>query len=447
MKNLKDQVGEISEEVQSETARSEASEQSDARTVRPRYRMVAAAVLPLAIAVGAVIWYHNGKAMEKPPATATTGTEAADSNSSLPPGVAAASEIQMRQISVEPVVERTAALERETTGKVSFNEDRITPVFPNCGGRVLDVLVKKGDVVKAGQPLLILESPDIVSAENDLAAARSAENVAVTAEDVASKTLDRAKGLHEREAISTKDLQEAEASEARAKDEVLRARAAVRVAEARLALYGKTAEEITKLGNLGKENAGEVDNRVVIRAPLSGTIVDRKVGPGQYIRQEASDPLVLISDLSSLWVLAEVYESFLSKIHVGAPVTISVAANPDRTFPAHVSFINPTVDPTTRTVHVRCEVPNPSGLLKPEMFAKISIGAEAPRPFPAVPASAIFTQGDEAFAFVEESPRQFQKRSVKIGQRVDDQIFIESGLHTGERIATHGVLLLNGMVR
>src|SRR5262249_23655591 len=156
------------------------------------------------------------------------------------PGVAQASETQMRQISVEPVVERVIDLERETTGKVGFNEDRITPVFTNCAGRVIEVLAKKGDVVKAGQPLLVLESPDVVAVENDLAAAQAAESVASTSQDIARKVLERAKGLHEREAISTKDLQEAEAALARAEDDQHRTRAAVKVTEARLALYGKT---------------------------------------------------------------------------------------------------------------------------------------------------------------------------------------------------------------
>ncbi|MBI1760848.1 MAG: efflux RND transporter periplasmic adaptor subunit [Acidobacteria bacterium] len=418
--------------------------------VRLRSRGLAVLLL-LLLGAGSVLWYRYNnqptataaaQSVAKPAPAAAAAPEAA-----APPGVAQASELEMNQISVEPVIERQLDLERETTGKVGFNEDRITPVFPNCGGRVTEVLVKKGDYVKAGQPLLVLESPEVVAAESELAAAITAESSAATAQDVARKTLERAQGLHEREALSTRELQEAQAAYDRAKDEQHRTRAAVRVAEARLGLYGKTPEEVATLGDLGRKNVGQVDNRVIIRAPLSGTIVDRKVGQGQYVRQEASEPLVLLSDLSSLWVLAEVYESFLSRIHIGAPVMISVAAYPERKFPARISFINPTVDPETRTVRVRCVVQNPNLMLKPEMFARISIGAATPQPFPAVPTSAIFTQGTDAFAFVEETPRQFHKRPVKVGRQVDDHILVESGLRTGERVATHGVLLLNGMVK
>jgi cobalt-zinc-cadmium efflux system membrane fusion protein len=422
---------------------------------RPRYGLLygrlAAVALPLALIAGGVVWHYKSGG---PPPASAEGKAAQESaaqgagtpDPAAPPGVAVATESQMRQISVEPVAERHVDLERETTGRVGFNEDRITPVSANCAGRVVQVMVKKGDFVKAGQPMFELESPDVVAAENDLAAAVTAESTAAGAQEIARKAAERAKQLHEREAISTRELQEADAAYDRAQDDQHRARAAVRVAEAKLAMYGKTAEEVAQLGKLGQKNVGSVDDRVIIRAPISGTIVERKVGQGQYIHQDAADPLAMLCDLSSLWVQAEVYESFLSRIRVGAPVTINVAAYPDRKFPARVSFINPTVDPETRTVRVRCVVANGGMLLKPEMFARISIGASAPRPYPAVPASAVITQGADNFVFVEETPRHFRKRQVRPGQRVENDILVESGLNAGDRVATHGVLLLNGML-
>jgi cobalt-zinc-cadmium efflux system membrane fusion protein len=410
-----------------------------------RYGRLAAVALPLVLVAGGLVWYYKGGVAMRAAESSAAAHESPTPDPAAPPGVAIATESQMRQISVEPVSERSVDLERETTGKVGFNEDRITPVSANCAGRVVQVLVKKGDVVKAGQPMFELESPDVVAAENDLVGAITAENTAVSALDVARKAAERARQLHEREAISTRELQDAEAAYDRAQDDQRRNHAAVRVAEARLAMYGKTAEEVNRLGDLGRKNVGAVDDRVIIRAPISGTIVDRKVGQGQYIHQDAADPLAMLSDLSSLWVQAEVYESFLSRIRVGEPVTISVAAYPDRKFPARISFINPTVDPETRTVRVRCVVANPQMLLKPEMFARVSIGAAAPRPYPAVPASAVFTQGADNFVFIEESPRHFRKRQVRAGRRVDGDILVESGLNAGDRVATHGVLLLNGM--
>jgi cobalt-zinc-cadmium efflux system membrane fusion protein len=200
------------------------------------------------------------------------------------------------------------------------------------------------------------------------------------------------------------------------------------------------------LGELGKKNVEQVDSRVEIRAPFSGTIVERKVGPGQYAKLDAQEPLLLISDLSTLWVQADVYESFLANVRVGAPVSITMAAYPNRVFRAHVSFISPTVDPTTRTVHVRCVVQNTGSLLKPEMFAKIKLGAAIPQTFPVVPAGAIIAQNNANYVLVEEAHGRFRRREVKTGREVEGVVTITEGLKPGERVVTHGVLLLNALV-
>src|SRR5207302_10647907 len=115
----------------------------------------------------------------------------------------------------------------------------------------------------------------------------------------------------------------------------------------RMALLAKSGDEITPLESALTD---QIDRQIVLRAPIVGTIVDRKVGLGQYIKPDSPDPLYLISDLSTVWVTADVYENDLSRIHVGAPVQIRVTAYPDREFPARISAINPTVDPSTRTV-------------------------------------------------------------------------------------------------
>jgi cobalt-zinc-cadmium efflux system membrane fusion protein len=214
----------------------------------------------------------------------------------------------------------------------------------------------------------------------------------------------------------------------------------VRFVESRLALFGKNAELVEA------SNSGGPDRRVVIRAPINGTIVERKVGAGQYVKPDMPDPLFMISDLSTVWVIADVFESYLAKIHVGQSVEITVPAYPERRFPARISFINPTVDNETRTVHVRCSVPNPGGLLKPDMFALIDIGAALPQRVAAVPTGAIFTKGADSFVFVEESPEHFRRRQVRPGRAIDGATVIEEGLKPGERVATRGVLLLNGII-
>jgi RND family efflux transporter MFP subunit len=161
------------------------------------------------------------------------------------------------------------------------------------------------------------------------------------------------------------------------------------------------------------------------------------------VKPDAPDPLFLISDLATLWILADVYESDVAMIHVGAPVDIVVPAYPNRAFPAHISFISPTVDPATRTVRVRCVVQNPQGMLKPDMFATIKIGAAVQQSLPVVPASALVTEGDNAVVFVEEGHGRFRRRKIQPGQEMAGSVAIATGLSVGERVATRGGLLMN----
>lgn len=377
--------------------------------------------------------------VEKSPAT-VSATPTTD--------LAIASEQELAQISVDPVEERTIDVAQETTGKVAFNEDRQTPVFTPYAGRVVELLANKGDLVHQGQPLLVVESPDLVAAVNDLSAARADQDKAKIALDAAQKIADRSRSLFEKEALAAKDLQQAESDLARSREELRRAQAAVAVAENKLALFGKDEREIE---HLELQTVNSLDRRVVIRAPIRGTVVERKVGNGQFIKTDTPDPLYLISDLSTLWVMADVYESLLPNIRVGSPVEISVPSVPNRTFPARISFINPTVDAATRTVHVRCVVPNAMGagsgwLLKPDMFAKIKIGAAVKQSKPVVPTGAIISENNTTMLYVEEGHGRFRRREVKSGGELQGVTVVESGVKPGERVVTHGVLLLNGIV-
>jgi cobalt-zinc-cadmium efflux system membrane fusion protein len=351
-----------------------------------------------------------------------------------------ASPEQLKQIRVEDVREIAVDADFETTAKVGFNEDRMTPVFPPYAGRVMEVRADKGDVVRTGQPLLVIESPDVVSAVNDLAEALADADKSKIAVEAADKAAQRARTLNSLEALATKELQSAEAELARAQQDARRAQTAVTAARNHLALFGKSPEEIAQLE---KAAPTDIDRKVTISAPIGGTIVDRKVGPGQYIKPDSPDPLYVISDLSTVWVNADVFEKYLSQIHVGAPVEISVAAYPDRKFSARIDKINPTLDPATRTVHVRCLVANANGLLKPEMFASIRIASAVKRNVAAVPSSAILTRGADSFVLVENPPGRFRKRAVKAGKDVQGYTTIEDGLRPGARVASSGVLLLS----
>jgi cobalt-zinc-cadmium efflux system membrane fusion protein len=401
---------------------------------RPKRRSASWFAVAAILALTAIFLVTRQSAPPQEPQTAK-----ADATSA--PGLIEATPEQLKQIRIETAREQTIDLNLEATGKVGFNEDHLTPVLAPYPGRVLDVLANVGDVVRSGQPLLVIESPDVVAAVNDLFEAHSNVDKAQIALDTAQKSADRARRLHDQEALSTKDLQSAESELARAQEDQRRAQSSLAVARNRLGLLGKSAEEITLLEN---SPANQADRRIVIRAPIGGTIVDRKVGLGQYVKTESPDPVYLISDLSTVWVTADVYENDLPHVKVGAPADIHIAAYPERNFPAQISAINPTVDPATRTVKVRCIVPNAGGLLKPEMFARIRVGDAVKQRVVTVPSSAILTEGDRSFVLVEESPGRFARRQVKNGAEIDgNTAVVQEGLRTNERVVTTGVLLLS----
>ena len=411
-----------------------------ARFALKRRLIIAVLLLVIAAIGGGLFWSRlSAKHIEKKAAAKAQATPAP----SIAPDIVEAEEQELKQIAVEPVVEKTIAVEQETTGKVAFNEDRMTPVFTPYAGRVVEVLVNKGAVVNAGQPMLIVEAPDYVTAQNDLSAAHAEVDKSKIAVDAAQKVVERLRVLVQREAVASKDLQVAEVDLAKAREELNRDEAAVAVAKNKLALFGKEPKEIDEME---KHLPEKLERRIVIRAPIGGTIVERKVGPGEYVKPDMPDPLFLLSDLSTLWVMADVYESFLPHIRVGTPVQISTAAFPDRYFPARISFINPTVDAATRTVHVRCAVPNRGSSLKPDMFAKIKIGSALPTPTPAVPVSAILSLNNANYVLVEQGHTRFQRRPVKTGRDIDGYTTIEDGVKSGERVVTKGVLLLNNGV-
>jgi cobalt-zinc-cadmium efflux system membrane fusion protein len=224
-----------------------------------------------------------------------------------------------------------------------------------------------------------------------------------------------------------------------------------------LALLGKSNDEIAQIetaysrsdaadsGAKKSQTNDQIDRRIMIRAPIAGTVVDRKLGPGQYIKPDSADPLYMISDLSTLWVTVNVYENDLSRVHVGAPVDVRVAAYPDKDFPARIAAINPTVDPSTRTVHVRCTVLNPNRLLKPEMFASIRIADAVKQRVLTVPSSAILTEGDRSYLLVEESAGRFSRGQVRSGREIEGSTVVEDRLHANDRGVTSGVLLLSNL--
>jgi membrane fusion protein, heavy metal efflux system len=392
------------------------------------WRGVTLGVILGGIAAAGLVWEGS----DRPPATLEQPV--------LAGGLVSFSDEQLRQIVVASVERREVDLSWEAPGKVTFHEERTTPVFSPFSGRVLEVLASRGAFVRAGQALVAVESPDIVETLGELAGARADLSRAQINQARASISAERAERLHEREAIATKELQQAEAELALTEEEISRAEMALASVKQRLELFGINVE-------LAGNAKGNLSRRVVIHAPIDGTVVERKVGVGQYLQPDASEPLFFLSDLSQVWVVADVYESDIARVRAGAAVKVRVASYPDRVFSARVSLVNPVVDSELRTVRVVCTLDNPEGILRPDMFVRMTFGAGRERVVTVVPAGAVVAERSQTVVFVEQTQGQFRRQVVQVGEAVNGYVAIESGLKAGDRVAVAGALLLAELFR
>jgi cobalt-zinc-cadmium efflux system membrane fusion protein len=209
----------------------------------------------------------------------------------------------------------------------------------------------------------------------------------------------------------------------------------------RLDNFGKTEAEIEQLAE-----TRHADRTTRVMAPIGGLIVGRKVGPGQYIRPDNPDPLFTVADTSTMWLLAQLYESQILIVRAGQKVEVKVLALPNQSFPAQVSFIAPAIDPATRRVAVRCVVRNKNNQLRPEMFASFRF-EQAPRRALLVPQKAVVREGNLAVVWVLEDGSHISRRPVELGGEIDGDIEIKSGLRAGETVVADGALFLSSFVK
>jgi cobalt-zinc-cadmium efflux system membrane fusion protein len=238
--------------------------------------------------------------------------------------------------------------------------------------------------------------------------------------------LQRVHDLFQNKAIAQKEVIASESEAARAK-------AALAQAEA-------TRDETVQRLRILDIEAGGADQTVVVRATVSGKVVDISVTAGEY-RNDTSQPVMTLADLSTVWVAADVPESAIRLIQIGEPVSITLSAFPDRTFAGRVKKIGDTVDIETRTIKVRAELQNPRGELRPEMFAQIHSDHGA-RELPTVPAGAVLQQEGRSTVYIERAPGQFQEVPITIASQGTDRVAVANGIHPGDRVVTGGAMLL-----
>ena len=339
---------------------------------------------------------------------------------------------------IEPVVSREFRAELVTDGKISVDEERATPIFSPYSGRVTRLLVKPGDAVQRGERLFTLEVADVVQAQNDFIATATGLNKARSQLDLARINEKRQRDLYEGKATPLKELQQAQAALIAAQNDLRSAEVAFEAARNRLRILGKTDAEIAAF--LEK---GQISAETPIYAPIDGTVVQRKVGPGQYVSSGASEPVYVIGDLSTVWLIAFVRETDTPKLRPGQAVDFTVLAYPGRVFKTKVSYVAATVDSSVRRILVRASVDNTDNLLKPEMFATVTILTGDGTTSPAVPREAIIYEGEDARVWVAREDKSVELRMIKTGLVNRDMVQVLEGLAPGERVITKGTLFID----
>ena len=300
------------------------------------------------------------------------------------------------------------------TGRLGWDEDRTARIYAPFAGRIERLRASIGDRVRRGQPLADVSSGDIGQAQADLHKAEA--DISVT-----RAAAERARELAAGGVIAGKDLQQAQADLARSTAERERARA-------RLMQYGVASNAITQSFSLA--------------APMDGVVVDRNANPKAEVRSDIQGaPLFVLSDTTSLWATLDVGEAQLALFKSGQLVELRSAAWPDEVFKGTISTIGEAVDPTTRMVKVRLRVPNPQRQLKAEMFVSATVKQVAALPF--VPADAVFTRGDQSFAFVQGTPGKYERRAVTVRSAGPQAWLVLKGLTVGERVVVGGGLYLD----
>jgi membrane fusion protein, heavy metal efflux system len=335
-------------------------------------------------------------------------------------------QVQRAGIKIETVGERvsTDATGQQTTGVVQPNAYRETPVMSLVGGIVRSIGPELGQSVRKGQTLAVVFS-------NDLADAQSRYLSAVAELDEHHKHHARSEKLVEIGAASREELELATSKLKAAESEVANLRQ-------RLLLLGLSSQRVSALRSMS-----QVSSEVGLPAPTSGTVTSRTVNSGEVI--EANKEILRVTDLSNVWVVGQVYEKDLGKVHVGSGASITSDAYPGRVFRGQVSYVDPKVDPQTRTAQARIELANPGQQLKIGMYVNVAFAALAgtQSTTPVVPVAAVQNLGNQQVVFVASSdPNVFAMRLVRLGPETNGYYPVLEGLSVRDRIVTEGSFML-----
>jgi cobalt-zinc-cadmium efflux system membrane fusion protein len=326
---------------------------------------------------------------------------------------------QMSHVQLVTVHPGTMTHTLRLTGTVAYNAFKTTSVISQVGGPVSKILVVPGDRVKMNQPMLEVSSPDYAQLlDGYLKAADSYR--------LADRLYKRAQDLYAHKAIAEQDLEQAESNRTQAQADLNAAEQGMRV------LGIKNPDDLAKAPSSAL---------IQVLAPISGEVVDRLVSPGQVL-QAGQTQAFTISDLSTVWVLANVYQADLQYVKDGDSVLVQTDAFPN-SFHGKISFVSPALDPSTRTLQARIVVENPGEKLKRDMYCTVTVTAGVLKNVLAVPNAAVLRdENNEPFVYVLTGENQFARRDVVLGETQDNQVQIAKGIAPGDKVVGNGSLFL-----
>ncbi len=341
-------------------------------------------------------------------------------------------------ITVVSVADKNIVETFSVPGQLTISEDRTWRVGSIAAGKVESVAARLGDFVRSGQVLARLHSHDVHEARAAYREAVVELDRSRTAETYAKRKRDRASRLLELKAGSRQEFEAAEAELANAEAHIERAQAEVT----------KERKHITEILQLSVEESGKpgADDQddIAVRAPAAGVVFERKATVGTVVTE--GDVLFSLTDTSILWMIAAANEADLSKFHAGQKVLIQVKSYPQREFQGRVLKLGEQLDPATRTLQIRIAVPNPGGLLKPEMYATASLQQAGSRRALFVPEEAIQDINGLPAVFVRRSANAFEPRPIKAGRHANGEAEILEGLKPGDSVVVKGSFLIKSQM-
>jgi cobalt-zinc-cadmium efflux system membrane fusion protein len=330
--------------------------------------------------------------------------------------------IEVKQVAIE-----TEATPLSATAVIEMNMDRAAKISPRVTGKAVRIIASQGDRVKAGQALAYLDSMELNQIWADYLKAQGRVSLA-------RKSLQREETLFQKKISPEKDV-------LKARQELGEVEADLNLSQERFRLIGVDVAQFESTKDNGSHPL------VPITSPIDGVVVEKAITQGEAINPEKV--LFVVADLSTLWVVIDVYEKDISRLKIGAGVKVSIPTLPDKIFKGKISYIADIVDEKTRTEKARVTIDNASGLLKPGMFATVltdATGGGTERLI-SIPEEAILMDGTKRYVFVQVSPDKFKIRDIETGRRLGKRLEVTTGLQKGERVAVQGAFILKSELK